>query len=301
MSTNQNVKSILYALVANFAVACAKLFAAIFTGSGSMMAESIHSFADCSNQGLLLLGVKNSKRPPSSDFPLGHGKEIYFWSFIVAIVLFCLGGVFSIYEGIHKLHATGPLKSPMIAIGILIFSIIVEGMAFRSCLKSIEKVRAGRSYWQWFKDSRQSELVVVFGEDFAALIGLFVALMAIVLSHVTGNVIYDAIGSIIIGCLLVVIAVFIGIEVKNLLIGQGVEKTLKDEFKQFIEADENIEAVLNMVTLQMGSDVMVALKAKMVDGQSAKEMIHSINACEQKFKEKFPQVMWLFFEPDIAD
>lgn len=301
MSTNQNVKSILYALGANFAVAVAKLVGAIFTGSGSMMAESIHSFADCSNQGLLLLGVKKAKRPPNSDFPLGHGKEIYFWSFIVAIVLFFLGGVFSIYEGTHKLHATGPLKSPMIAIGILIFSIIVEGIAFRSCIKSVELVRGERSFWQWFKDSRQSELVVVFGEDFAALIGLFVALLAIVLSLVTGNVIYDAIGSIAIGCLLIVIAIFIGIEVKNLLIGQGVEKTLKGEFKDFFEAEEGIESVLNMVTLQMGDDVMVALKAKMTDGLSSKELIDTINSSESKFKEKFPKVMWLFVEPDIAD
>jgi len=301
MSTNQNVKSILYALVANFLVAIAKLVAAIFTGSGSMMAESIHSFADCSNQGLLLLGVKKAKRPPNSDFPLGHGKEIYFWSFIVAIVLFFLGGVFSIYEGTHKLHATGPLKSPMIAIGILIFSIVVEGMAFRSCIKSIEKVRAGRSFWQWFKDSRQSELVVVFGEDFAALIGLVIALVSIGLSIVTGNVIYDAIGSIIIGCLLVIIAIFIGIEVKNLLIGQGVEGPLKSQFKDFFEGEENIDSVLNMVTLQMGEDVMVALKAKMVEGLSAREMVDSINSSEEKFKVKFPKVMWLFFEPDIAD
>ncbi|MGH8643408.1 MAG: cation diffusion facilitator family transporter, partial [Gammaproteobacteria bacterium] len=166
-----SVKPILYALGANAAIALAKLYAAVSTGSSAMLAEAIHSVADCANQGLLLLGIKRAKRPASAEHPLGHGKAVYFWSFIVALMLFSMGGLFSVKEGAHKLHAQEPLSAPWLAIGVLVFSIAVEVVSLTGCLREVNKVRGQRSLWRWFRESRQSELIVVLGEDIAALLG----------------------------------------------------------------------------------------------------------------------------------
>lgn len=301
MSQANSVKSIIYALVANFAIAIAKLVAAFITNSGSMMAESIHSFADCGNQGLLLLGVKNAKRPPDLKHPLGYGKTVYFWSFIVAIMLFSMGGLFSIYEGSHKLHETDGLSSPLIAIGVLVFAIVAESLSLAGCVREINKVRGNRSYFRWFKETRQSELMVIFGEDIAALLGLVFALLAVTLTMITGNPLYDALGSIVIGILLLIIAILIGKEVKEMIIGQGVETPKYDAMISLLNEQESIDEVYNLLTLQLGSDVMVAIKARMAPQPSDTELIQAINKCEEKFRDAFPEVVWCFFEPDIKD
>ncbi|MBU0768895.1 MAG: cation diffusion facilitator family transporter [Proteobacteria bacterium] len=296
-----SVKSIIFALCANLAIAVSKLIAAAVTGSGSMMAESIHSLADSGNQLLLLLGIKHAKRPPSPDYPLGFGKAIYFWSFIVALMLFSMGGVFSIYEGFHKLHHPEPLSYPYVAIGVVLFSIIAESVSMWGCLREVNKERRGRTLRQWFKETRQSDLLVVFGEDLAALLGLCFALIAIILTIITGNPIYDAMGSIAIGALLVVIAFLIGIEVQALLIGQSVEPEERIQLLEFFQKQDDIDRVFNLLTLQLGKDVMVAVKAKMVKTDSAEALVEAINRCEVGLKRAFPQVMWSFFEPDLKD
>ncbi len=205
-----SLKSILYALVANFAIFVAKLAAALYTGSGAMMAEAVHSLADSGNQVLLLIGIRLAKKPPSPDYPLGHGKETYFWSFIVALILFSMGGLFSIYEGVHKLQDPHELTAPYLALGVLVFSLFAEGLSLWGCIREVNKERRGRGFITWFKETRTSALLVVFGEDIAAMLGLGFAALAIALTIVTGNPIYDAIGSISIGVLLIVIAFFIG-------------------------------------------------------------------------------------------
>lgn len=293
--------SIFFALGANFAIFIAKLAAAFYTGSGAMLAEAIHSLADSGNQLLLLFGLRRAKVPPSLDHPLGHGKAIYFWSFIVALILFSMGGMFSVYEGIHKLQHPEPLTSPLIAIGVLIFSIFAEGTSLWGCLREVNKIRHGRSLRRWFKESRESELLVVFGEDTAALLGLSFALLAVSMSMITGNPVYDALGSIIIGSLLIFIAIMIGVEVKQLLIGQGVEPALKAEIISYLESRDEIEIVFNLITLQMGPDVMAAMKVQMAQFPDQTEMIEAINRCEVGLKEKFPQIIWSFFEPDLRD
>ena len=298
---SDSVKSIFFALGANSAIAVAKFAAAIFTGSGAMMAEAIHSAADSGNQLLLLLGLKQAKKPPSADYPLGHGKEVYFWSFIVALILFSMGGLFSIYEGIHKLHNPHELNAPYVAIVVLLFSIVAEGISLWGCLREVNKERRGRSLRQWFKDTRQSELLVVFGEDSAALLGLSFALLAIFLSMLTGNAAYDAAGSIGIGVLLVVVAIFIGFEVKALLVGQGVEPATKVKMVAFLQERDEIGRIYNLLTLQLGSDVMVAVKAKMVTMDSTRSLIQAINRTEAAMRQAFPQILWLFFEPDMDD
>jgi len=302
MSHNANsLKSIFFALGANAAIAVAKFSAAVYTGSGAMMAESIHSLADSGNQLLLLLGIRLAKRPPSPDYPLGHGKEVYFWSFIVALILFSMGGLFSIYEGIHKLHNPEPLNAPYVAIGVLIFSMIAEGLSLWGCMREVNKERQGGGIWQWFRETRKSELLVVFGEDSAALLGLSFATLAVVATMISGNPAYDALGSVFIGILLVGIAFFIGVEVKSLLVGQGVPPALKQEMITFLEKRVEVKKVYNLLTLQLGDDVMVAVKANMEQAESCEAFVENINQCEAALRQEFPQILWLFFEPDTKD
>ena len=296
-----SLKTILYALGANFAIFLAKGAAAFITGSGAMLAEAVHSLADCGNQGLLLLGLKDAKAPPSPDYPLGHGKAIYFWSFLVALLLFSVGGAFSIYEGIHKLTAHEPLNMPWIAVGVLVFGIVAESISMAACMREVDKARRGRSLWRWFRDSRQSELIVIFGEDLAALLGLVLALLAVLLTMLTGNPVFDALGTLAIGVLLVVVAVFIAVEVKALLIGQGVEPDRKAAIEAFLLARPEISRVFNLVTLQLGNDVMLAVKAEMSRDLASHGIVEAINAVEKDLKAEFPEILWSFFEPDAAD
>jgi cation diffusion facilitator family transporter len=296
-----SLRAILLALGANFAIFVAKLVAAIFTGSGAMLAEAVHSLADCGNQGLLLLGMRQAGRPPSSEYPLGWGRALYFWSFLVAMLLFSVGGMFSLYEGIHKLTHHEPLKWPWLAVGVLVFGIVAESVSMHGCMKEVNKARGDRSIWRWFRQTRASELLVIFGEDLAALIGLAFALVAILLTMATGNPLFDAIGTIAIGILLIAVAVAVAIEVKALLIGQGVEPQRREEMLAFLNARPEIAQVYNLLTLQMGNDVMVAVKAKMNPTPTNRELIEAINLVEIDFKRAFRDIRWSFFEPDIAD
>ena len=294
-----STKAVIYALGANFAIAVTKYIAAALTGSGSMLAEAVHSTADCANQLLLLLGLKQSRRPATPDYPLGFGKETYFWSFIVAIMLFTVGGLFSVYEGWHKLNTPEELSYPLLALGVLLFGIVAESFSMWGCLREVDKARGNQSIWDWFRHSRNAELVVIFGEDLAALLGLSFAFVAVLVAWVTGNVMYDALGSIAIGVLLLIVAVMVGVEVKALLVGQGVEAPVRQEMLAFLDGQEPIEKILELLTLHMGGDVMVAVKAKMREHGSQAALVDAINRVETSFKETFPQVQWIFFEPDV--
>ncbi|HET8897433.1 MAG TPA: cation diffusion facilitator family transporter [Rhodanobacteraceae bacterium] len=296
-----SLKAILFALGANFAIFVAKMVAAVITGSGAMLAEAIHSLADCGNQGLLLFGMRQAKRPPSDEHPLGWGKALYFWSFLVAILLFSVGGMFSLYEGLHKLSEPEPLRAPWLAVGVLVFGIVVEMISFKACLREVDKLREGRGYWTWFRHSRNSELIVIFGEDLAALLGLVLALIAVLLTMLTGNPLFDALGTLSIGVLLIVIAVLVAVEVKALLIGQGVDPVERRRILDFLEAQPEVDAVLNLVSLHMGADVMLSVKARMASQSSDTALVAAINAVEQRLRARFTQISWCFFEPDVAD
>lgn len=301
MAQANSLKSILFALVANSAIAVAKGVAAFITGSGAMLAECVHSIADAGNQLLLILGLKQTRRDPTDEHPLGFGKSIYFWSFLVAVILFTVGGMFSIYEGIHKLQHPEPITNVAIAVGVLVFAIIAEGISLWGCMVEVNKERHGRSLWRWFRESRTSALIVVFGEDIAALLGLIFALVAIVASVITGNPLWDALGTISIGVLLIVVAIFIAIEIKDLLIGQSVDSHRLRKLEEFLEQRPEIAEVYNMVTMQFGPDVMVAIKARMNSTGSEATLIQSINQVEADMRSQFPFIAWLFFEPDAID
>jgi len=298
---SDSLKTIFYALGANFAIFVSKLVAALMTGSGAMMAEAVHSLADCANQGLLLIGMRNAKRAPSAEHPLGFGKAIYFWSFLVALLLFSVGGTFSFYEGMHKLDHPEPLRSPWIAVGVLVFGLIAEAFSMWGCMREVNKARGETNLWRWVRTSRQSELIVVFGEDLAALVGLAIALAAVVATMLTGNPVYDAMGSIAIGALLGLIAVFLARQVSKLLVGKSAEAGVREAIAEFVRAQPDVEQVFNQITLQLGPDIMVATKAKMCGNLSGREQVEAINRVEAAMKAQFPEIRWSFFEPDIED
>ncbi|MFL6570525.1 MAG: cation diffusion facilitator family transporter [Burkholderiales bacterium] len=295
-----SLRTILYALGANLVIAAAKTAAAVATGSSAMLAEAIHSFADSGNQGLLLWGMRQAKRPPSPDYPLGWGKAVFYWSFIVALVLFSLGGLFSLYEGWHKLTDPQPISYPWVAVGILVFGLAAETVSLRACLHEVNKVRGNRTLWRWFRESRQSELVVILGEDLAALLGLALALLAVLLTVLTGNAAWDALGSMSIGLVLIVVAIVVGIEIKALLIGQSADHETEARLREFLRRQPGVETVFRLLTLQLGTSLMVAAKVRMKP-ESAAELIAAINRAEAATRAEFPEIQWLFFEPDVAD
>ena len=300
-SEHSSLKSIFLALGANFFIAVAKTIAAVITGSGAMLAEAIHSGADCGNQLLLLLGIKNAEKPADETHPLGYGKAIYFWSFIVALMLFSVGGMFSVYEGVHKLNSKEPINNPQLAIGILAFSLVLELIALGGVIKQINKLKGDISLVQWFKSSRKSELIVILGEDSAAVGGLLFALGAVVMSMVTGNLIYDAIGSIAIGLILIVVASLVAVEIKSLIVGESADEGLRKQIQSVILENDNVNKIFSMRTLQLGTDIMLAVKVHMQKNISAKELILSINATEKQLKQEIPEIRWIFFEPDLTD
>lgn len=295
------LKSVLYALGANLAIAVTKAGGAAFTGSSALLAEAVHSFADCANQGLLLWGMHRADRAPSARHPLGHGRAIYFWSFIVALMLFSLGGVFSIVEGLHKLAAPAPVEKPWVALAILGFGLVAEGVSLWGALREANKTRGTRSLWRWFRESRQSELVVVVGEDVAALGGLALAFCAIVASQLTHDPVYDAWGSIGIGVLLSGVALVVGMQIASLLVGPSVEPQVLAAMRAHLEARPEIAQVFNLITQQLGDDVMLAVKARLHPQGDERLLVDAINRIEVSLRQAFPQLRWIFFEPDVVD
>jgi len=299
--TNGSVKAILYALAANLGIALAKGFAAWYTRSGAMLAEAIHSFADTVNQILLLVGLRRAKRPVSEDHPLGYGKAIYFWSFIVAVMLFSMGGIFSIYEGVHKLSHPEMPASPWLALGVLAVSILLEAGSLKGALTEVRKTQGKRPFLKWFRQSRQSELIVVVGEDIAALLGLSLAFVAVLATILTGNPLYDSLGTIAIGVVLVLVAVTVGIEVKSLLIGESADPETVSSMRDFIAERSEVAEVYKLITLQLGTELMVSVKVRMQEKNAALKLIEDINRVEAALKASFPQARWIFVEPDVCD
>lgn len=300
-SHDSTVRAILYAFLANLGIAIAKSWAAWLTGSGSMLAEAIHSYADTGNQVLLYLGLKQSQKPPDTEHPLGYGKLSYFWSFVVAILLFSMGGIFSIYEGYHKLTHPEPLAQIWIAILVLILAIMLESASLYGALREIRKVRAGRPFREWLKHTRNSELVVVLGEDIGAQLGLVLALGFLITAWVTGNPVYDALGSICIGTVLIFISAFVAWRIRSLLVGRSADPEIQAAIDAIINEEDGIESVFNTITIQWGPDTMLAAKLKMDSTLSIDEAVQNINALERKLKQRVPKLKWCFIEPDIAD
>ena len=296
---DESPKAIIYALAANFGIAVCKFAAASFTGSGSMFAEAIHSTADCGNQLLLLFGLRQARRPASPLHPMGGGREINFYSLLVALLLFFVGGAFSVYEGVHRLMAREPLQYAYVALVVLGVSVVLEAFSLWGALREIRRVHPEKNIWRWFRETRESELLVVAGEDIAALVGLAIAFAAVLLTLVTGNPVYDAFGSIAVGLLLMVIAGLVAREVKSMIVGESASPEVRRAIEAHLRARSEIRGIINMITLQWGRHVVVAVQAEMIDYASGRAMVDAINIIEADLQAAFPQVRWVFFEPDV--
>lgn len=294
-----STKAIFYALGANGGIAAAKFGAALFTGSGAMLAEAVHSLADCTNQVFLLIGLRQAKLPPNEAHPMGYGRVVYFWAMMVALLLFFVGGAFSVIEGIKHFQHPEPLSNSKVALIVLGISVVLEAFSLHGAMKEIRKISGGASFFKWFRETRQSELMVVAGEDIAALFGLGFAFIAVTMTVVTGNPLWDAAGSIAVGILLMIVAILVTHEVKAMITGESAAPETRAAIRAHIEARPEVDSVINLITLQWGEQLMIAVQAKMRPQPSDVALINAINVVEATIQAKWPQAKWCFFEPDI--
>lgn len=299
MSAGGGTKAILAALGANAGIAVAKFIGFAITGASSMLAEAVHSVADTSNQGLLLLGQKTSKRKATKEHPFGFGRDRYFYSFIVALMLFTLGSAFAFYEGFHKLQHPEALTSPMVAVVILVVAIGLEIYSFRTAIVESRKIKGDATWWGFIRQSRTPELPVVLLEDAGALFGLVFALFGVGLSVVTGDPVFDAIGTLMIGLLLGVIAIILIIEMKSLLIGEGATSPELDKIETAVIAGR-VQRLIHIRTQYIGPDEMlVAAKIALEPGLPLADVASEIDAVEQRIRETVPSARLIYLEPDL--
>ena len=295
-------KAIIAAFFANLGIAISKFVGFLLTGSAGLAAESVHSFADTGNQGLLMLGAKRSTKARDEEHPFGHERERYFWAFIVALVLFSMGGLFALYEGIHKFRNPHETDNMGIAIGILIVAILLESYSLRTAVKEVQHIKPPQqSYWQFIKTAKQPELPTVLLEDVAAETGLFFALTGVLLAHFTHEPRWDAVGSIAIGVLLVVVAFILGVEMKGMLMGETALPETRIALAKALREHQHIQEVIYLHTEHLGPDVLlVAAKAIFEPSLSAADVSRSIDEAEAKMREAVPTARFIFIEPDIA-
>ncbi|GAA3362536.1 cation diffusion facilitator family transporter [Saccharopolyspora gregorii] len=299
MSAGGGTKAILAALAANAGIAVAKFGGFLFTGSSSMLAESVHSVADTSNQGLLLLGQKTSVRRPTAEHPFGYGRDRYFYSFVVALLLFSLGSVFALYEGVHKIQHPEPLTSPLVAVVILLVAIALESYSFTTAIKESRAIKGELSWWQFIRQAKTPELPVVLLEDAGALLGLAFALGGVGLAVLTGNPVFDGVGTVCIGLLLGVIAVILIVETKSLLIGEGASRSVLDEVVGELRGGR-VRRVIHIRTQYLGPDeLLVAAKIALVPSLDVAEVAAEIDAAEARVRAKVPAVRLIYLEPDL--
>ncbi len=293
-------KAIIAAFFANLGIAISKLIAWAITGSAAMLAESIHSLADSGNQGLLMFGARHARRKPDAEHPFGYGAARYFWAFIVSLVLFSLGGVFAIYEGVTKLAHPHELGSPNWAIGVLLFAIVLESFSLRTAVRETKPHLRGRSHWRFIRHSKNPELPVVLLEDVGALCGLVLALAGVVVAHVTEDARWDAAGSLSIGVLLVVIAAVLAFEMSSLLIGEAADVDDIETIKTEIETSPSVHRIIHMRTMQQGPDeITVATKIEFDRSLDIAALADAIDAIEARIRVEIPNARLIFIEPDL--
>lgn len=307
MSAEGGTKAIVAALAANLGIAASKFVAFGFTSSSSMLAEGIHSVADSGNQVLLLLGRKRSERRRTPQHPFGYGRERYFYAFVVAVVLFTVGAVFSLYEGYHKIHEAldGPhheLESPAWAFAVLSVAVLLESFSFRTAIKESNHHRGDRSWWQFIRRSKAPELPVVLLEDLGALVGLVLALVGITLAVVTGNLVWDGVGTVCIGLLLAMIAIILAVETKSLLIGEGAGPEVEQQIVEALESVNQVDHVMHLRTQYLGpEEMLVAAKIAVHHDDTAGEVARGIDAAEAEVRSRFPEARLIYLEPAIDE
>ena len=300
MSTQGGTRAIVAALLANLGIAITKFIAFFFSGSSSMLAEGVHSLADSANQILLLVGGRRSQRKADAEHPFGYGRERYVYAFVVSIIIFSVGGVFSLYEGVEKLANPHPLEVPWLPIVVLLVAMGLEGFSLRTAIKESNHTRGKQSWVSFVRRAKAPELPVVLLEDAAALTGLVLAFLGVGLTIITHNGVWDAIGTLAIGVLLVAVAVILGIETKSLLVGEGASQADIDRIRDAINADQEVEALIHMKTLYLGPDeLMVAAKVAFAATMRLTDVATAINALEARVREAVPVARVIYIEPDI--
>jgi cation diffusion facilitator family transporter len=294
-----STKAIVAALVGNALVAATKFTAAAITGSSAMFSEGIHSVVDTGNQVLLLFGLRQARKPPDEHFPFGHGKEVYFWSFVVAIIIFALGAGISIYEGVEAMRHPSAVQNVLINYVVLCLAIVFEGFAWAFAFREFNKSRGEHGYFEAVRKGKDPTLFVVLFEDTAAMLGLLVALAGIALAEATGNPHYDGLASIVIGVILAVTAVWLAYETKGLLIGESAHRPVVDGIRRLARARSEIEHVNEVLTMHMGpAFILVNLSADFKDGLPAGEIERTIAALDRQIKTEFPEVQRVFVEAE---
>ena len=300
MSARVGTKSVVTALLANTGIAATKLVGFGFTRSSSMLAEAVHSIADAGNQALLLLGVRRATKEPTSEHPFGYGRERYFWSFVVALVIFALGAGFAIVEGIDKVRHPHEIKGLWWAVGILGVAIVLESLSFRTALREARPLRGESGWWRFIRRSRTPELPVVLLEDLGALVGLILALAAVVLAHATGNTVWDGIGTLCIGVLLATIAIVLAVEMQSLLIGEGVLPEHRRELLAAASASPGARRVIHLRTQHLGpNEILVALKMEFDADLDMAGLAGAINEVEARLRTAVPMAQVIYIEPDL--
>jgi cation diffusion facilitator family transporter len=300
MSANSS-KAILLALIANGGIAISKFVVFGITHSSSLLTEGIHSTADCINQVLLFVGMKQGAKPADPKHPLGKGQAAFVASFMVALMLFSVGGIYSVVEGIHKIQHPEAPHDLWWAVGLLVFAIALESYSMWGALEAAKAERGTMPLMRFMRRSSSTELVVVLAEDFAALLGLVLALAAVVMVMVTGNPVWDGVGSVCIGLLLIGVAWFVGVEVTSLLMNEAPPLALRAAIRQVVEEDPEVETCLNLIAVVIGSErLMVALQVHFKEQASGSDLVAAIDALEGRIKARFPQIQHLFVEPDHA-
>jgi cation diffusion facilitator family transporter len=301
VSAGGGTKAIIAALVANLGIAVTKFIAWILTGSSSMLAESIHSVADSGNQALLLIGGKRAQRKATPEHPFGYGRDRYIYAFIVAIVLFSVGGLFALYEAYHKISHPEPIETwQWVPILVLVVAIGLETFSFRTAIVESNRVRGTTSWVQFVRRAKAPELPVVLLEDAGALLGLIFALFGVVLTLITGNGVWDGVGTAAIGVLLVVIAFVLAIETKSLLLGEGATPEDVRKIEQAVLSGEGVERIIHMKTLYLGPDeLLVATKIAVPRSERADEIATHINEAEDRIRAAVPVARVIYIEPDI--
>jgi cation diffusion facilitator family transporter len=300
MSASGGNKAIIAALLANTGIAVTKFIAAAISGSSAMLAEGVHSVADAGNQTLLLLGKKVSTRKADAEHPFGYGRERFVYAFVVAIILFSVGGVFSLYEGYNKLVDPHPLDVPWLPVAVLLSATARESFSLRTAVIESNHVRGNQSWAQFIRRAKQPELPVVLLEDVAALLGLTFALIGVGLTIITGNGVWDAVGTLAIGALLVAVAVVLGIETKSLLVGEGASEADTVSIRDAINAHKSVEALIHMKTLYLGPDeLMVGAKVAFSRSTTMGKVATSINELEKGIREAVPAARVIYIEPDV--
>jgi cation diffusion facilitator family transporter len=294
-------RAIIAAFLANLGIAVAKFAGFVVTSSASMLAEAVHSVADTSNQGLLLLGGRRARRPPTAKHPFGHGRERYFWSFVVALVIFSLGALFAILEGAEKMWHPPEVESPMVAVVILAVAVGLESLSLRTAVREARPLRAGASWWEFVRRSKQPELPVVLLEDLGALLGLLFALAGVLLADATGNSRFDALGSLTIGLVLAAIAVTLMREMKSLLMGESASEPTEDAIRSAVEAHPRVRRVIHMRTQHLGPDELLVGAKVEFEGvfSDAESLAHTIDDVERRLRDAVPAARVVYLEPDV--